>query len=331
MSDILIHPYIKELEEKWDNFVLNKAANGTMLHTRNFLNYHPIGRFVDNSLVILKGNEIIGVVPANLVETDKKRILHSHMGSTFGGLVIDKRNIKVSILECIFEELDQYCLNNRIDEIHLKMTSRLYSKYESELLDYMLFNHSYGCTLEVGYYIDFKSYNDDIASNYSASVRRHYRSSLKNQLLFCETNGREGIAAFYNVLLDNYRKFGTKPVHALEELYLLKDNILRDKIRFFCVFKDNKTVAASMAFDFDHKVFHTQYLASRADYSRFYVNEFLYTNLIQTAKDNKFPYLSFGTATFERGKILNYNLAQYKEQYGTDQYVNRSYHKIYLA
>ena len=142
-------------------------------------------------------------------------------------------------------------------------------------------------------------------------------------------NSREGISHFYDVLLDNYKKFDTTPVHTLEELYLLRETILKDKARFFCVFKEKEAVAASMVFDFDHIVFHTQYLASKMAYSSLYVNEFLYCNLISCAREEKFPFLSFGTATLDGGRTLNYNLAQYKEQYGTDQYVNRTYHKSF--
>ena len=41
MADISIIPFIKEYEERWDEFVLKKAVNGTFLQTREFLNYHP--------------------------------------------------------------------------------------------------------------------------------------------------------------------------------------------------------------------------------------------------------------------------------------------------
>ena len=329
MSDIRIVSFSKEYEERWDRFVLNQSANGTMLQTRKFLNYHPSNRFLDSSIIFLKGTEIIAVIPANLIDNDDRRVLYSHTGSTFGGIIIDKRNIKVSVLECLFELLDQYCLDNNLNEIRLKMTSPLYSRNNSELLDYFLFNHGYKCSLEVGYYINFDNYNDDIPSNYSASVRRHYKAALKNGLSFKEMNTREEISLFYDVLIDNYRKFKTQPVHSLEELFLLKEDILKDRIRFYGVFQSDEIVASSMVFEFDQKVFHTQYLASKVSYSNYYVNEFLYTNLIMCAKENKFTFLSFGTTTLDGGKTLNYNLAQYKEQYGTDQYVNRTYSKVY--
>jgi len=329
MAEISIIPYTESYEEKWDKFVLYQSVNGTILQTRKFLNYHPQDRFVDSSLMVMKGSKIIGVIPANLGITRNRKVMYSHEGSTFGGIIIEKSNIKVSVLEKIYTMIDQYCLENCINVIHFKMPSSLYSRKDSEMLDYMFFNHRYTCSLEVGYYINFQDYKDDIISNYSSSVRRHYKAAKNNGLFFRELMGREGISLFYGVLLDNYKKFGTTPVHSLIDLYSLKEVNLKDNVRFFGVFNETTIVASSMVFCFERKVFHTQYLASLSSYSHLYVNEFLYTSLIKQAKEENYPYLSFGTVTLEGGIKLNYNLAQYKEQYGTDQYVNRTYHKNY--
>ena len=59
------------------------------------------------------------------------------------------------------------------------------------------------------------------------------------------------------------------------------------------------------------------------------INEFLYTNLINEAQEKGFEIISFGTATLEHGKVLNRNLAQYKEGYGTSTYINYRYEKEY--
>lgn len=328
MSEIHVRPYSKDNKEKWDKFVMEESTNGTILQTQYFLDYHQQDRFIDSSIIIYKGNQIIGVMPMNLVKEGKRKVLVSHEGSTFGGIIIGKNNIKVSVVSKIIDEFFDYCRRSCIDEVHLKMTSSLYSKDTSELLDYMLFERGFNCSFEMGYYIDFMKYNKDIISNYSTSVRRHYRASLKNGLIFKELFTRNEIAQFYEVLLDNYKKFNRLPIHSLDELYLLKEYHMKDRVRFFGVFKGSEPVASSMVFDFFHKVFHTQYLASKSIYSRLYVNEYLYTMLIKTAMEEHFQFLSFGTATLDGGKKLNYNLAQYKEQYGTNQYLNKTYHKI---
>ena len=47
----------------WDQF-LQESVNGTFLQSRNFLSYHPQGRFDDWSLLIYdKKNNLAGVCP----------------------------------------------------------------------------------------------------------------------------------------------------------------------------------------------------------------------------------------------------------------------------
>ena len=47
-----VRPYTPADEAEWDRFVMHESGNGTFLQTRNFLNYHPAGRFTDASLMV---------------------------------------------------------------------------------------------------------------------------------------------------------------------------------------------------------------------------------------------------------------------------------------
>ena len=60
----IVRPYTETLADKWDAFVMSHAVNGTFLHTRRFLNYHPQGRFEDCSLMIYNAQELCAVIPA---------------------------------------------------------------------------------------------------------------------------------------------------------------------------------------------------------------------------------------------------------------------------
>lgn len=325
-KDIEICLYTEELKDKWDRFVLTESMNGTFLQSRQFLEYHPQGRFVDHSLLFMNGGTIVAVLPANLV-TDDKKTLYSYQGSTFGGLVVGTQFLKISYLDLIFEKLDAYLIENGFDEIILKQPGRIYQKHPSELLDYYLFLHGYSDSQEVGYYVDFSDYADDIISSFSASRRRDYRYALKNDYTFKRLNCEREIRQFYEILSDNYTKFGKLPVHTAEELLDFKFSRLPENTDFYGVYLGGEMIAGSMVFQFDRRVFHTQYLAVRQDKTGLYANEFLYKNLIETAKKEGFSYLSFGTSTLEGGKVLNRPLAQYKEGFGTTTYVNKTYRK----
>jgi hypothetical protein len=62
-----VRPYTPADEAEWDRFVMHESGNGTFLQTRNFLNYHPAGRFTDASLMVYNEHGGLGaVVPAAL-------------------------------------------------------------------------------------------------------------------------------------------------------------------------------------------------------------------------------------------------------------------------
>lgn len=325
-KDIIIEKYNDYFQDRWDKFVLNDSMNGTFLQTRNFLDYHPRGRFIDNSLLFLNGSNIVAVIPA-YIQTEG-RVLNSHQGSTYGGLIVGKNFCKIGNLDLIFQQLDKYLIDNNIQEIILKQTGRIYQKSPTELLDYYFFINGYIVSAEVGYYIDFSKYNEEIISNYTSSRRRDYRYSLKNGLSFKKLSTAEEIAQFYEVLCDNYIKFTKTPIHTLGELLDFKQNRLKENTQFYGVYLEDELIAASMIFLFGKKNFHTQYLAVKQNRTDKFANEFLYTKLIEVAKDEKFEILSFGTSTFDGGKVLNRPLAQFKEGFGTQEYINRTYKKI---
>ena len=75
--------YTEADKAKWDKFV-KAAPNAHFMFYRDYMDYHR-DRFIDHSLVMYNdANEIIALLPANLME----RTIVSHGGLTFGGFSI---------------------------------------------------------------------------------------------------------------------------------------------------------------------------------------------------------------------------------------------------
>lgn len=321
--------YDESYKKAWDRFVMTESCNGTFLQTRNFLDYHPEGRFKDSSLMFMKGNNIVAVIPANIVLEDGRKIIYSHLGSTFGGIILGKSYKKISDIEEIFDDLMFFLQKEEIAYISLKMTSNLYSNQKMDILDYYLQNRGFTSTLELGYFVELESMNvEEIEISFNSSRRRGLRKSLKCEMLFKKIEADEEIEVFYKILCNNMEKFSTTPIHSLEELLEFKNARLDNIVSFYGVYRQEDMVAGSMVFDFGSgKLFHTQYLATDQSKLDLYPSEFLYYSLIRTAKMQGYKYLSFGTSTLEHGSTLNKSLAQFKEGFGTETYVNRTYHK----
>lgn len=320
--------YNSDYAKIWDKFVLNESENGTFLQTRNFLSYHPEGKFCDCSLLFFNGTTVVAVLPAHSESDGENMSFLSHKGSTFGGIIIGKKFCNISYVEMIFACLDEYLKDNGFRNVMLKQTSRVFQTINSNLIDYFFFLNKYECSMELGYFIDFNDYDDTVIDNYSASRRRDYRYSLKQNFIFKQLTSVGDITAFYDVLCDNYKKFDKTPVHTLEELLDFKFSRFPNNIEFYGSYLDKEMIAGGMIFLFEGRVAHTQYLAVKQSHTGMFANEFLYTSIINTFQERQFKYLSFGTATLDGGKILNKSLALYKESFGMKDYVNYSYHKI---
>ncbi len=321
--------YQEKYQRNWDDFVINHSINGTFFQTRRFLNYHPVDKFEDNSILFTKGNNIIAVIPANVVKSDKQKHLISHMGSSYGGIVLGKQFNKIADVEMIFRELDEYLSAQQFTYALFRQTSEIYEISNSKILEYFFFYFGYNINYEMGYYGNLDHYSDDLSINFNASRRRGLKNSQKNNLLFRELTTREDISEFYNVLQNNMKKFHTTPGHSLEELFNLKNKILKDDLKFYGVYYGHIMIAGSMVFCIERRVFLTHYLATRQESLSIHPSEFLYKELIEIARKENFAKIAFGNCTFDLGKTLHKSLAQYKEGFGTEIYINRFFSKKY--
>ena len=101
--------YNENMMKEWDDFVEEKSINGSFLQTRRFLNYHPQDRFTDASLFVYNHkHNICAVIPACVINEGKKKIFLSHKGSTFGGIIIDKKHYRAKYVMPMIEEMLEY-------------------------------------------------------------------------------------------------------------------------------------------------------------------------------------------------------------------------------
>lgn len=320
--------YRCENEKEWDNFVANKSMNGTFLQTRRFINYHPKERFKDCSICIRKGNELVAVILACEVEDEGKKTFFAHKGSTFGGITIASNIYTASIVNELMEGLQSFLIENGFQKIYLKMVPDIYQTKGTDLLDYFLYKNGFQCYNELNYYMVMENYKEEITAPFTSGKRRDYRYSLKNELIFKKLETRDEIAAYYQVILMNLKKFQLTAVHSLDDLFDLKFNRFDHRIEFYGVFKNNDIIAGSMLFYFGDDIVHTQYLSSNENYLKLFPMDFLICNLIKTAVEKGMRIFTFGICTEDQGHYLNLGLSRFKEGFGTEFCINRSYEKV---
>jgi len=149
-----IESYSSHLQETWDRFVY-RSNNGTIFHTRKFLNYHPSNRFSDHSLIFRKNGKIIALFPAALLAEEDGALLASHPGASFGGFVVPE-DINLRRSFDLVENLIEYARAHRFAGIDLTLPPIFYSRKIENYLDFALFKNQFLYQLRCVFRIFFK-------------------------------------------------------------------------------------------------------------------------------------------------------------------------------
>ncbi len=327
-----IQPYTEAHADKWDAFVMQHAMNGTFLQTRRFLSYHPEGRFADASLMFYNGQELCAVLPAAAQTVDGKRMLRSHPGSTFGGLIVGPKMLRAPKLVEMIADLDAYAKEQGFEACEVKLTSDLFSTLPTDALQYALYHAGYTDEIEIAAYLPIRGRtHEELVADYSFNKRYDLKKCDKFGLSLRRIHTHEELKTFYALLCWNLQKFDAKPVHTLEELLDFHDERLKDEVVFIGVYDaEERMVAGACLFWFAQaNVLHTQYLATAPDVKKYVPSTYLYDSVIRTGLQMGADTISFGTSTHDRGRVLNTGLIQNKEGYGSLHSLNRIYTKGY--
>src|SRR5258705_10724884 len=102
ISNIEVKEYTEDHHKAWDEFVRNTSRNGGIFQERDFLSYHPDGKFNDASLLFFEKGTLMAVFPAAIVSENEKQKIVSHPGSSCGGLIF----FYLSKLQQVLEKIE---------------------------------------------------------------------------------------------------------------------------------------------------------------------------------------------------------------------------------
>ncbi len=314
----------KQFETIWDDFVENKAINGTFLQTRRFLNYHPPERFQDaSSLIFDDKKHLIALCPACVKIIDDKKVFYSHAGSSYGGILIDRKRFKACKVIEIIQALEKYVTENGYVQIIIKQTPSLFAVESVDLLQYCFFYLGYHCYSELNMYVDFEKYNENILSEFSQGKRTDVHNCQKRGLYVRKLTSFLEIAQLHELLGKTLRRYNMVPIHTAEELYDFQTVRLQEECECFGVFEKEKMVAASMMFYFKKVgVAHTQYLCADPDYRRLSPMTYLYYAMLTEMRQRGYKKVSWGIGTEKMGLYINEGLVKNKEYYGSKHSIN---------
>jgi len=294
----------------WDNFV-SSANNGTLFHTRRFLNYHHEGRFNDHSLEFYKKGKLVGVFPAALIESGDQRQLVSHPGASVGSFVVPEDLAFADALEMV-EQLVDYSKRENLDGIKLTQTPTIYSKRLSHYIDFALQKNGFLYSKrEISSILFLEKSIDENLSKFKSTHRTAVRKAEKSGVVVKET---DDFASFYEILKKNLSiRHDVKPTHSLNELLHLKE-LFPDKINLFGAYIEEKMVAGVINFIATENVVLAFYISHNEDFQEVRPINLLFYKIFEWAIQKKYSVFDFGIFTVNEEP--NLGLARFKENFG---------------
>lgn len=324
-----VEAFKQEKESVWDEFVEREAVNGTFLHTRRFLNYHPEKRFEDASFFIWNDKgRIVAVVPGCIQYESDEIVFYSHKGSSFGGPVISHEIYTVKRMVEIIDLIQKYLKMHGFKKVVYKITPELFSLFPMDLLEYTLYYRGYSEEKELNLYVEYEEYKANILSNFSKGKKYNVKQCMRAGLSLKELVSECEIQEMHRILEITLDKYSLKPIHTTEELIKLKEMYIPQECGFFGLYLNEKLVAGSMMFYFHNvSVAHTQYLCALPEYDSISPMTYMYFCMIEEMKKRGFKKLSWGISTEHGGRVINWGLTQNKEAYGSRHSINRVFSK----
>ncbi len=141
MSEYIPFTDSKLTDNEWDKFV-DDSDNGTLFHKREFLSYHPAGRFKDASFVFMKNNKPLSLLTAAVVEREGKKILVSHPGASYGSFVY-KSDLNFREAHSMVDALIEYANELNVNRIQLTLPPVIYQTKYSNYIDFALVRNGF--------------------------------------------------------------------------------------------------------------------------------------------------------------------------------------------
>lgn len=299
--------------DEW-NTLVRLSKNGTFLLDRHYMDYHA-DRFADCSLLFRKKGELLAALPANHVADE--RMVCSHGGLTYGGLLLHPRLTAVEALEVFHCAIDYYKKELGATRWLYKPMPYIYHRLPADEDLYALFRCN--ATLKA------RGVSSVIDSSNRLPMRELRRRGLRKAreagITFCESTD---LAAFWPVLEEVLlSRHGRHPVHTLEEMTHLRD-LFPEQIRLFVArAADDRVVAGTVVFETD-RVAHAQYIAASSEGCDTGALDGLFGWLLTERYADK-PWFDFGISTEQDGASLNEGLVFQKEGFGARAVVYDQY------
>ena len=302
MSMTEIIRYDASMAARWNEFA-RQSRNGTMLHQREYMDYHS-DRFTDCSLVAMREGKLCALLPA-CVEGDT---LWSHRGLTYGGWLLPYKHFDAAVMVEVMDAAVEWMAANGIKRLVYKPVPHIYHRYPCEEDLYALFRHEARLIeTNVSTTIDLTCPLPLDRGNKSGA-----NAARRAGIQVGRSDDWEGYWQLLSSLLDE--RYGTRPVHTLDEMKLLHSRFPEDIVLYTAI-QDGQLLAGVVMY-LSGPVAHCQYIGASPQGKDSKALTLLFDYLIGESKKAGYRYFDFGISNEDHGRYLNEGLVRQKSRLG---------------
>jgi len=310
MSNIEVKEYTEDDHKAWDEFIRTVSRNGGIFQERDFLSYHPEGKFKDASLLFFEKGTLMAVFPAAIISENEKEKVVSHPGSSCGGLIFHRSATLQQVLEILESLIESYKAKN-IHSIEIRLAEPIFNAIPDEELRYLLWHRGFTIkSQEISTCV--KLTEDKI---WEKLCRKRNLSYIKQQ----EKDGvrvveTDDVDKVYPVIEMNLKiRYSRIPTHSREELKKLKQ-IYPDRIHYWVAEKEDQVLGILVLFDVNKTGVHSFYIAKNEEYNNVKAMPLLFHKVFEHYYNQDYAWFNFGISS--RGQQIKWGILEFKENVG---------------
>ncbi len=296
-----VERFIDDLRGTWDELV-GKSRRGSFLFLRDYMDYHR-DRFEDHSLVVRgEHDKPVALLPAH----QKDKLLDSHGGLTFGGLV-PAPSLPVGTVLDVFEVLLRYLRLEGFETLRYRSMPHIYHQGPAEEDLCALARH--------GAQVAHRTVLSVLDTRHPAAAQeRRRRGARKARAAGLTCRETPDLASYWSLLSEVlWTTYGARPVHSLAEIELLRGRFPRN-IRLFGCYRGSEILAGVLIYE-SPTVARAQYIAASDTGKRLAALDLLFDGLLHEVFVDK-PYFDLGTSESADRRGFNQGVLEFKESLG---------------
>jgi hypothetical protein len=301
----------------WDEFV-ERSLNGTLFHTKRFLEYHPAERFAwDHASLPADTDPPLALWPA--AATDGGATWHSGVGASYGGPVVAADATADSCREVVAEILEE-ARRRGYRRVKLTPPPPLYEKGAGGLVRAALVAAGFQCVAS------------DVSQSVPLSekpppdllVPKARRGASKAEREGVQVKKEEAYGAFHVLLTADRGEMGLTPTHSEAELTDLATRLGSNQTLLLAR-REGELVAGAWLLQLNGRVGLSFYVCQDRAHRRLRSTNLLMLRALEWAAERGLAELDLGTSSV--GGKVNEGLSDFKAAHGARRFSRETFER----